>query len=72
MDDENMWNLRRLYGNDPEGKLSLLMDWAGQPGQEIDDPWYTRDFRGALRQIEKGCQGLWERIIYESGWMGRS
>ena len=62
MDDENMWDMRRIYGGDPEGKLSMLMDWAGQKGREIDDPWYTRDFRGALRQIEKGCAGLLEKL----------
>ena len=58
MDGENMWFMRRIYGEDAEGKVSMLMDWAGKPGQEIDDPWYTRDFRGALRQIEEGCRGL--------------
>ena len=58
MDDENMWDMKRIYGGDPEGKLSLLLSWAGKKGQEIDDPWYTRDFAGALRQIEEGCEGL--------------
>jgi protein-tyrosine phosphatase len=58
MDDENMWDMKRIYGGDPEGKLSLLLSWAGKKGQEIDDPWYTRDFTGALRQIEEGCEGL--------------
>ena len=38
--------------------LSLLLSWAGKKGQESDDPWYTRDFTGALRQIEEGCEGL--------------
>ena len=61
MDDENMWDMKSIYGGDPDGKLSMLMDWAGQPGREIDDPWYTRDFTGALRQIEEGCRGLLER-----------
>lgn len=58
MDDENMWDMKYLYGGDPDGKLSMLLSWAGKPGQEIDDPWYTRDFSGALRQIEEGCDGL--------------
>ena len=62
MDDENMMNLRRIYGGDPEKKLSMLMDWAGKPGQEIDDPWYTRDFQGSLAQIEAGCKGFLERM----------
>ena len=58
MDDENMWDMKRIYGGDPDGKLSLLPAWAGEPGREIDDPWYTRGFSGALRQIEEGCDGL--------------
>ncbi|MBQ9211198.1 MAG: low molecular weight phosphotyrosine protein phosphatase [Clostridia bacterium] len=58
MDSENMMDMRRIYGGDPEGKLSLMMDWAGEAGQEIDDPWYTRDFRGTIHQIEEGCEGL--------------
>ena len=58
MDDENMWDMKHIYGGDPDGKLSLLLAWAGKPGREIDDPWYTRDFSGALRQIEEGCDGL--------------
>ena len=58
MDDENMWDMKHIDGGDPEGKLSMLLDWAGMPGREIDDPWYTRDFAGVLKQIEEGCRGL--------------
>ena len=61
MDEENLWDMKRIYGGDPKGKISLLMDWAGQPGREIDDPWYTRDFTGVLKQVEEGCRGLLER-----------
>ena len=63
MDDENMWDMKRIYGGDPEGKLSMLLDWAGAPGREIDDPWYTRDFSGVLKQIEEGCRGLLRQIV---------
>ena len=66
MDDENMWDMKRIYGGDPEKKLSMLLDWAGQPGREIDDPWYTRDFNGVLKQIEEGCHGLLQFIIHNS------
>ena len=61
MDEENLWDMKRIYCGEPKGKISLLMDWAGQPGREIDDPWYTRDFTGVLKQIEEGCRGLLER-----------
>ena len=62
MDAENMYDMRRIYGGDPDGKLSMLLSWAGMPGQEIDDPWYTLDFTGVLRQIEDGCEGLLRSI----------
>ena len=62
MDDENMWDMSHIYGGDPEGKLSMLLDWAGKPGQEIDDPWYTRDFSGVLKQIEEGVAGMMRSI----------
>ena len=62
MDDENMWDMKSIYGGDPEGKLSLLLDWAGMKGKEIDDPWYTRDFNGVLRQIEEGCEGIFRGL----------
>ena len=58
MDTENLFDMKRICGGDPDGKISLLRSWAGEPGLEIDDPWYTRDFRGALQQIKAGCAGL--------------
>jgi protein-tyrosine phosphatase len=66
MDTENLYDMKRIYGGDPEGKISLLRAWAGEPGMEIDDPWYTRDFGGALKQIEEGCRGIFQFIIHNS------
>ena len=63
MDEENLWDMRRIYGGDPQGKITLLRSWAGEPGMEIDDPWYTRDFDGALQQIEEGCRGLLTALL---------
>lgn len=62
MDDENLRDMRRIYGGDPAGKLSYLMDWAGQPGRSVEDPWYTGDFEGVLSQIEAGCKGMLEKL----------
>ena len=63
MDTENLYDMKQIYGGDPEGKISLLRSWAGEPGLEIDDPWYTRDFCGALRQIEDGCEGILRALV---------
>ena len=58
MDEENLWNMRRLFGGDPDSKLRNFMDYAGQAGEEIADPWYTRDFERAYADISLACEGL--------------
>ena len=63
MDEENLWDMRRIYGGDPDGKISLMMDWAGFPGRAVSDPWYTRDFERAYRDIVLGCEGLISSLV---------
>ena len=58
MDDENMWDMRHICGGDPDRKIHLLMEYAGRPGSEVADPWYTRDFKATWRDVEDGCKGL--------------
>ena len=62
MDEENLDDMRRIYGREADRKTSLLLDWAGTPGREISDPWYTRDFDGCLREIVTGCRGLLQAL----------
>ena len=57
MDSENMYYMKRMWKEDPEGKLKLLMDYSDRP-REVSDPWYTRDFETAYADILEGCQGL--------------
>ena len=64
-DDANLRNMARLFGGDPEGKLHLLTEYAGRPGEIIDDPWYTRDFESAWEDIQEGCLGLLNTLIEE-------
>ena len=58
MDRWNMRNMQRMLGGDPDGKLRLLMDYTGRPGEELADPWYTGDFETTWRDVLEGCQGL--------------
>ena len=57
MDDENLREMRRISGGDPDGKIRLLLDFTGRPG-EVADPWYTGDFEATWRDVSEGCQGL--------------
>ena len=41
MDYANTYNMKRIYGGDPDGKVSLLLDYCGRTGQEVADPWWT-------------------------------
>ena len=62
MDGANVRNMRRMCGGDPDGKIRLLLDFAGRPGQEVADPWYTGDFTATWRDVEAGCRGLLEQL----------
>lgn len=62
MDDEDMYRMNRLFSGDPQGKLHLLLDFAGRPGEYVSDPWYTRDFETAWLDIESGCRGLLDTL----------
>lgn len=62
MDGENMDRLLRFYKGDPEGKIHNLLDYAGRVGEEIADPWYTRDFGRAWDDIFAGCQALFAAL----------
>ena len=61
MDEENMASMRRLYGGDPEGKLHMLLEYAGL-NQDVADPWYTRDFDAAWQDVTVGCTALLTRL----------
>ena len=60
MDGENLRAMRRICGD--SSKLHLLMEFTGRPG-DVADPWYTRDFEAAWRDISAGCTALLEQII---------
>ena len=57
MDHYNLSNIKRIIGNDSQGKVSLLLD------REISDPWYTGDFEQAYSDILEGCQNLLESLL---------
>ena len=61
MDEENRHDLYRIYGGDPDLKISLLMEWAGEH-REVSDPWYTRNFAEAADDIEQGCAALLQQL----------
>ena len=57
MEERNRRNMLRILGGDPEGKVSLLLDYSDRPG-DIADPWYTGNFESTYRDIVEGCEGF--------------
>jgi protein-tyrosine phosphatase len=61
MDYGNLRSMRRICGDDPAGKMHLLLDYTDHP-RDIADPWYTDDFNTAWKDIEVGCRSLLEKL----------
>ena len=63
MENFNLRNIRREFGDALTKQVSLLLDYTDTPG-DIDDPWYTGDFGVTYEEILKGCEGLLEYLGY--------
>ena len=62
MDGANLRNMRKICGGDPEGKISLLLEHAGQ-SRDVADPWYTGDFEATWKDVLRGCTALLEESL---------
>ena len=67
MDHNNLRNMRRMFGSrvDTDGKVHLMLEYAGRPDEEVADPWYTGDFDATWDDVSKGCGGLLKQITDE-------
>ena len=54
MDRSNIRLLNYITGGDTQGKVSRLMQWAGED-RDVADPWYTGDFEATYRDVLAGC-----------------
>lgn len=63
MDQNNLRNMRRMFGEcvDTDGKVHFMLEYAGRPGAEVADPWYTGGFDITWDDIMAGCKGLLEK-----------
>ena len=62
MDRFNLRNMTRFVGNDPDNKVSLLMDFTSHP-KDVADPWYTGDFDTTWNDVYEGCVGILKKLI---------
>lgn len=61
MDRFNLSNMTKFAGNDPDNKVSLLMDFTNHPG-DVADPWYTGDFDTTWNDVYEGCVGILNKL----------
>ena len=61
MDSANIRNMLRIFGGDPDGKVRKLMDFTDRGG-DVADPWYSRRFDVAYRDILEGCTALLQAV----------
>ena len=57
MDRENVSDMLRLFGGDPDKKIHMLLEFADLK-REVADPWYTGNFDETYEDVLMGCQGL--------------
>ena len=62
MDSRNIANARRIFGGDTENKVHRLLDFTAEP-RDVSDPWYSRDFDTAYKDILSGCKALFKSLI---------
>ncbi|MEY8368233.1 low molecular weight protein-tyrosine-phosphatase [Anaerovoracaceae bacterium 42-11] len=53
MDRENERGLSRIISEDPDGKIHMLLSFAGKD-RDIADPWYTGNFDDTFNDIKEG------------------
>jgi Protein-tyrosine-phosphatase len=62
MDASNLRLLRRIIPDDPEGKVHLMMSYAGK-GRDVADPWYTGDFETTFQDLLEGCEAMLDKTL---------
>ena len=65
MDEWNMRSMRRMLGEDTEGKMYKLLDFTERKGADIADPWSTGNFDDTYDDVVEGCGALLEHILKE-------
>ncbi len=61
MDERNVKNMTRIWGNDPEHKIYKYLSFAGED-RNIADPWYTGDFERTYKDILKAQEAFFEYL----------
>lgn len=61
MDSGNVYDAKKISGGDPDGKIFLMMSFAGE-SRDVDDPYMTDDYGVAYADILRGCESLLKKL----------
>ena len=59
MDQRNLVNMMRIFGEDKHNKCSKLLDFTESP-RDVADPYWTGDFNATLFDVEQGVNALYD------------
>jgi Protein-tyrosine-phosphatase len=62
MDEENIYNMKRLFSGDPDGKVYKLLGFAGI-NRDVADPWYTGNFDVTFDDIVFGIDAFLAMVL---------
>ena len=57
MDASNLRLIKHIIPSDPDGKIHLMMSYAGT-GRDVADPWYTGDFEATFQDLLLACESM--------------
>ena len=61
MDSENIWDIKRIAGGDPDNKVFLMMSFCGE-NRDVDDPYYTDNYSVTYKDISRACTALLKSV----------
>lgn len=65
MDENNLRNIRRMFGNELAGRVRMLMSVVSPlpsgraDGLSVADPWYTGDFEATYTDVIAACEKIY-------------
>ena len=62
LDRSNVRDIKDICGGDPDKKIFLLMEFAGEP-RDVADPYYTDDYATTYEDCLAGCEALLKKIL---------
>jgi len=62
MEDSNVRDILGIVGHDINKKVYKLLDFSNLPN-DIEDPWYHRDFDRTFAEIYYGCEQLIIKLV---------